>query len=193
MGYELPLQESFPCTSIRWKNAFCIIFQIFLFTQIGRKITAFSWLAQMFIAEKCKLPNSIWQNGNNIVWKRGYPPDWCWIYGLTFAHVKWPCSHLQERQRPAEVGGADARTIAEVVCIYQTWQAEGTDGTAFAKPELYRSVLRDVSKLLYRSGYPPEWDEEVFRKVLEQVENFKTYEGEWKTRICVCGKIVVPL
>ena len=83
--------------------------------------------------------------------------------------------------------------IAEVVCIYQTWQAEGTDGTAFAKPELYRSVLRDVSKLLYRSGYPPEWDEEVFRKVLEQVENFKTYEGEWKTRICVCAKIVVPL
>lgn len=42
--------------------------------------------------------------------------------------------------------------IAEVVCIYQTWQAEGTDGTAFAKPELYRSVLRDVSKLLYRRG-----------------------------------------
>lgn len=33
--------------------------------------------------------------------------------------------------------------IAEVVRIYQTWQAEGTDGTAFAKPELYRSVLRD--------------------------------------------------
>ena len=110
MGYELPLQESFPCTSIRWKNAFCIILPIFLFTQIGRKITAFSWLAQMFIAEKCILPNSIWQNENNIVWKRGYPPDWCWIYGLTFAHVKWPCSHLQERQRPAEVGGADART-----------------------------------------------------------------------------------
>ena len=33
--------------------------------------------------------------------------------------------------------------IAEVVRIYQTWQAEGTDGTAFAKPELYRSVSRD--------------------------------------------------
>lgn len=33
--------------------------------------------------------------------------------------------------------------IAEVVCIYQTWQAESTDGTAFAKPELYRSVSRD--------------------------------------------------
>ncbi len=33
--------------------------------------------------------------------------------------------------------------IAGGVRIYQTWQAEGTDGTAFAKPELYRSVLRD--------------------------------------------------
>ncbi len=32
--------------------------------------------------------------------------------------------------------------IAEVVRIYQTWQAEGTDGTVFAKPELYRSVAR---------------------------------------------------
>lgn len=32
--------------------------------------------------------------------------------------------------------------IAEVVRIYQTWQAEGTDGSTYAVPELYRSVSR---------------------------------------------------
>jgi len=29
--------------------------------------------------------------------------------------------------------------------------------------------------LLYKNGYPPEWDEEVFEQVLEQAENFKKY------------------
>lgn len=33
----------------------------------------------------------------------------------------------------------------------------------------------EMTKLLYKEGYPPEWDEEVFTKVMEQVENFKTY------------------
>jgi len=27
----------------------------------------------------------------------------------------------------------------------------------------------------HKNGYPPEWDEEVFEKVLEQAENFKKY------------------
>ena len=29
-----------------------------------------------------------------------------------------------------------------------------------------------------QNGYPPEWDEEVFEKVMEQAENFKKYEDE---------------
>lgn len=65
-----------------------------------------------------------------------------------------------------------AHSINELVAgtaVYADWLNNGT---------LKRDLARDVSKLLYRSGYPPEWDEEVFRKVLEQVENFKTYEGE---------------
>lgn len=33
--------------------------------------------------------------------------------------------------------------ISKVVEIYQTWQAEGTDGTNYAQPELYRSVGRE--------------------------------------------------
>ena len=27
--------------------------------------------------------------------------------------------------------------------------------------------------LIFKEGYPPEWDEEVFKKVLIQVENYK--------------------
>ncbi len=32
--------------------------------------------------------------------------------------------------------------------------------------------------LLYKNGYPPEWDEEVFEKVMEQAKNFKKYGDE---------------
>ena len=34
---------------------------------------------------------------------------------------------------------------------------------------------QDLTVLLYENGYPPEWDEEVFDKVMEQAENFKAY------------------
>jgi len=34
---------------------------------------------------------------------------------------------------------------------------------------------RDLTVLLYESGYPPEWDEEIFERVLEQAENFKKW------------------
>ena len=33
----------------------------------------------------------------------------------------------------------------------------------------------DLTVLLYKNGYPPEWDEEVFDKVMEQATNFKHY------------------
>lgn len=32
----------------------------------------------------------------------------------------------------------------------------------------------DLIVLLYENGYPPEWNDEVFDKVMEQAENFKT-------------------
>ncbi|MBR2841338.1 type I restriction endonuclease subunit R [Candidatus Saccharibacteria bacterium] len=36
---------------------------------------------------------------------------------------------------------------------------------------------QDLTVLLYENGYPPEWDEEVFDKVMEQAENFKAYNN----------------
>lgn len=41
-----------------------------------------------------------------------------------------------------------------------------------------KSLLNmDLTVLLYENGYPPEWDEEVFEKVMEQAENFKNYSA----------------
>jgi len=37
------------------------------------------------------------------------------------------------------------------------------------------SLRWDLTKLLYKNGYPPQWDEEVYIQVLEQAENFKKY------------------
>jgi 16S rRNA G966 N2-methylase RsmD len=33
----------------------------------------------------------------------------------------------------------------------------------------------DLTKLLYKNGYPPQWDGAVFERVLEQAENFKKW------------------
>ena len=35
----------------------------------------------------------------------------------------------------------------------------------------------DLTMLLYLEGYPPQWDEEVFDKVMDQVNNFKKYNS----------------
>ena len=38
---------------------------------------------------------------------------------------------------------------------------------------LKSKLANQLTYLLYKEGYPPQWDEEVFQKVLEQVENYK--------------------
>lgn len=41
------------------------------------------------------------------------------------------------------------------------------------RDDIKNQLNMDLTVLLYKNGYPPEWDEEVFEKVLEQAENFK--------------------
>ena len=41
------------------------------------------------------------------------------------------------------------------------------------RDDIKSQLMMDLTALLYRNGYPPEWDEEVFEKVMEQAENFK--------------------
>lgn len=43
------------------------------------------------------------------------------------------------------------------------------------RADIKNQLNMDLTILLYNNGYPPEWDEEVFEKVLEQAENFKKF------------------
>lgn len=45
----------------------------------------------------------------------------------------------------------------------------------FNRDDIKSQLNQDLTVLLYKNGYPPEWDEEVFEKVMEQAENFKKY------------------
>lgn len=38
---------------------------------------------------------------------------------------------------------------------------------------LKNKLASQLTVLIYKEGYPPEWDDEVFKKVLDQVENYK--------------------
>lgn len=38
---------------------------------------------------------------------------------------------------------------------------------------LKSKLASQLTCLLYKEEYPPQWDQEVFQKVLEQVENYK--------------------
>ena len=53
------------------------------------------------------------------------------------------------------------------------------DKTQFAdwstRMDIKNQLNMELTILLYKNGYPPEWDEEVFEKVMEQAENFKKY------------------
>ena len=42
------------------------------------------------------------------------------------------------------------------------------------RDDIKNQLNMDLTILLYQNGYPPEWDEEVFDKVMDQAENFKT-------------------
>ena len=44
------------------------------------------------------------------------------------------------------------------------------------RDDIKNQLNMDLTVLLYKNGYPPEWDEEVFEKVMEQAENFKKYQ-----------------
>lgn len=46
------------------------------------------------------------------------------------------------------------------------------------RDDIKNQLNMHLTVLLYKNGYPPEWDEEVFEKVMEQAENFKKYEDE---------------
>lgn len=63
-----------------------------------------------------------------------------------------------------------ARQIKELVSetsLYADW---------LNNDNLKSKLSSNLLKTIYKAGYPPQWSEEIFNKVLEQVENFKRYE-----------------
>lgn len=46
------------------------------------------------------------------------------------------------------------------------------------RDDIKNQLNMELTVLLYQNGYPPEWDEEVFQKVMEQAENFKKYSDK---------------
>lgn len=59
------------------------------------------------------------------------------------------------------------KTLIDNTSIYADW---------LNNDNLKNKLASQLTFLIYKEGYPPEWDEEVFEKVLEQVENYKKYE-----------------
>lgn len=59
--------------------------------------------------------------------------------------------------------------------------------TDWATGEDIKAELQvDLIILLDKYGYPPEWGEEVFEKVMEQAENFKRFSGvQQETKLIV--------
>lgn len=43
------------------------------------------------------------------------------------------------------------------------------------RDDIKNKLSMELTLLLYQNGYPPQWDKEVFEKVLEQTENFKLH------------------
>ena len=43
----------------------------------------------------------------------------------------------------------------------------------FINNNLKSKLSNDLMMLLYKSGYPPVWNQEVFQKIMEQVDNYK--------------------
>ena len=43
------------------------------------------------------------------------------------------------------------------------------------RDDIKNQLNMELTVLLYQNGYPPQWDEEVFEKVMEQAENLKKY------------------
>ena len=59
------------------------------------------------------------------------------------------------------------KTLIDDTAIYADW---------LNNDNLKSKLASQLTYLLYKEGYPPQWDEEVFQKVLEQVENYKKHE-----------------
>ena len=58
------------------------------------------------------------------------------------------------------------KTLIDKTAVHADW---------LNNTNLKKKLAYDLMKLLYKNGYPPQWNQEIFDKVLDQVEHFRTY------------------
>ena len=58
--------------------------------------------------------------------------------------------------------------VRDPAAVYADWQNNDN---------LKNKLSSELLILLYKNGYPPEWKEEVYERVLEQVQNFKAHQA----------------
>ena len=80
-----------------------------------------------------------------------------------------------------KLGGDHDFSCEDEICLLLTRRIKGLVDDKlqyadfFKRDDIKNQLNMDLTVLLYKNGYPPEWDEEVFNKVMEQAENFKKY------------------
>lgn len=65
-------------------------------------------------------------------------------------------------------------TLAKEIAKHVSDKAKYADWST--REDVKSELNMELTMLLYKNGYPPEWDDEVFDKVMAQAENFKKYE-----------------
>lgn len=67
-------------------------------------------------------------------------------------------------------------TLAKEIAKLVNDKAQFADWST--RDDIKSQLSMGLTILLYKNGYPPQWDDEVFQKVLEQAENMKRNEDE---------------
>lgn len=70
----------------------------------------------------------------------------------------------------------DAHCLELAKKIYLLVADKNTYADWYNNENLKAQLQAELTVLLYQEGYPPEWDDDVFAKVMDQVRNFKNHQ-----------------
>lgn len=90
------------------------------------------------------------------------------ISGIIFARVLIKWIHFPYADEKCLVLAKKIKELVDDKVQYAEWST---------RDDIKNQLNMDLTVLLYQNGYPPEWDEEIFEKVMAQAENFKKFSG----------------
>ena len=95
--------------------------------------------------------------------------------GITFEEKAFYDILVRVRDEHAfEYADADCKTLAKEIKKLVDTKVSVVDWAS--RDDIKSSLRMDLIVLLYEHHYPPEWNDEVFHKVLEQAENYKKHQ-----------------